>query len=110
MKLCSVLFFLVLGLTAYDYTTSMPVELVDLEHMKTTIVDSSKAAEIIDNKESDDVDDSSDAENGDEPEEDDSQKKEYVPETPDVSAVATEGEESPTKKESVLDSKKRRKS
>ena len=59
MKLCSVLFFLVLGLTAYDYTTSMPVELVDLEHMKTTIVDSSKAAEIIDNKESDDVDDSS---------------------------------------------------
>ena len=37
---------------------------------------------------------------------DDSQKKEYVPETPDVSAVATEGEESPTKKESVLDSKK----
>ena len=59
MKVCSVLFFLVLGLTAYDYTLSMPVELVDLEHMKTTIVDSTKAAEIIDNKESDVEDDSS---------------------------------------------------
>ena len=59
MKLRSVLLLFVLGLTAYDFTFSMPVELVDLEHMKTSIVDSSKAAEIIDNKESDIEDDSS---------------------------------------------------
>ena len=59
MNLRSVLLLFVLGLTAYDFTFSMPVELVDLEHMKTSIVDSSKAAEIIDNKESDVEDDSS---------------------------------------------------
>ena len=53
MRLRSVLLLVVLGLTAYDFVLSMPVELVDLEHMKTSIVDSSKAAEIIDNKESD---------------------------------------------------------
>ena len=59
MKLRSVLFLLVLGLTAYDFTFSMPVEIVDLERMKTSIVDSSKAAEIIDNKDSDIEEDSS---------------------------------------------------
>ena len=53
MKLRSVLFFLVLGLTALDWTLALPVEIVDLEHMKTSIVDSSKAAEIIDDKDSD---------------------------------------------------------
>lgn len=53
MKLRSVLFLLVLGLTAYDFVYSMPVEIVDLERMKTSIVDSAKAAEIIDNNESD---------------------------------------------------------
>ena len=37
---------------------------------------------------------------------DDSAKKEYVPDSPDISAIATEGEESPAKKESVLDVKK----
>ena len=36
---------------------------------------------------------------------DDSAKKEFVPDSPDVSAVATEGEESPAKKENVLDTK-----
>lgn len=57
MKLRSALFLLVLGLTAFDFSLSMPVEIVDLEHMKTSIVDLAKAAEVIDNKESDIEDD-----------------------------------------------------
>ena len=53
MILRSTLFLLVLGLSAFKWTNALPVEIVDLERMKTSIVDSSKAAEIIDS----DIDD-----------------------------------------------------
>ncbi len=59
MKLRSVLFLLALGLTALDWSVALPVEIVDLDRLRTSLVDSTKAGEIFDEGDSN-SDDSSD--------------------------------------------------
>ena len=59
MKLRSVLFLLALGLTALDWSQALPVEIVDLDRLRTSLVDSTKAGEIFDEGDSN-SDDSSD--------------------------------------------------
>ena len=53
MKLRSVLFLLALGLVGLDWSLALPIEIVDLERMKSSLVDVSKVGEIVNEKETD---------------------------------------------------------
>ena len=49
----SVLFLLALGLVGLDWSLALPIEIVDLERMKSSLVDVSKVGEIVNEKETD---------------------------------------------------------